>query len=39
MKRIVHIVLIDCGRASKATRGSFMGPFTEGGSPPFNHWG
>jgi hypothetical protein len=33
------IVLIDCGRASKSTRGLFTGPFTEAVTPPANHWG
>jgi len=32
------VVLIDCGRASRRTRG-FFGVFTEAGSPPFIHFG
>ena len=32
---IAHGLLIDCGRASKQTRG-IVGGFYENGSPPFN---
>ena len=28
-------VLIDCGRATRATRGSLFGPFYEGSAPPY----
>ena len=35
---IARTLLIDCGTASKRTRGQLSGPFTEGGSPPFNRW-
>ena len=28
-------VLMDCGRASQATRGSLFGPFYEGSAPPY----
>ena len=31
----MKLLLIDCGRASKQTRG-INGPFYENGSPPFN---
>jgi hypothetical protein len=33
---IARILLIDCGKASKRTRGNNIGAFSEGGSPPFN---
>jgi hypothetical protein len=39
MKFIAHMMLTDCGKASKVTRGAINGPFSEGSSPPFNHWG
>ncbi len=39
LKFIARIFLIDCGKASRMTRGSFTGPFTEAGAPPFNRWG
>jgi hypothetical protein len=32
-----RIVLMDCGRVSKGTRGSVIGPIREGSSPP-NIW-
>jgi hypothetical protein len=35
---IAHSLLIDCGKASKQTRGSFSGPLTEGTTAPFNHY-
>jgi hypothetical protein len=28
--------LLDCGRASRQTRGAVSGPFTEAGAPPTN---
>ncbi len=36
MKFTARITLIDCGKATKATRG-FSGAFTEGATPPFTH--
>ena len=39
MKSIAHMILIDCGKASMATRGSFNGPLSEAGGAPFNRWG
>ena len=34
------IALIDCGKASKATRlVRSAHPLLEGGSPPYNRWG
>ncbi len=33
-----HSLLIDCGKASKKTRGQLTGPFSEGGGSPYNHW-
>jgi hypothetical protein len=39
MKFIAHMMLIDCGKASKVTQGVMNGPFTEPVSPPYNHWG
>ena len=35
---IAHSLLIDCGKASKLTKGEFDEPFFEGGSSPFNRW-
>lgn len=35
---IAHSLLIDCGKASKLTKGQFNEPFSEGGGPPFNTW-
>jgi hypothetical protein len=35
---VVHTFLIDCGKASKKTRGSFSGVFSEAGGPPFNRY-
>jgi len=32
------IVLIDCGRASRRTRGMTTAPLTEAGNPPFIHF-
>jgi len=31
---IAHMMLIDCGKASKQTKGTTAGFFTEAGSPP-----
>jgi hypothetical protein len=40
MKKVKAVItLIDCGRASKRTRGLFTGPFTEAVQPPNNKWG
>ncbi len=33
-----RLLLVDCGRASKRTRGGFVGAFTEAGNPPFNRY-
>jgi hypothetical protein len=33
------LLLIDCGRASKKTRGLTMGFFAEGTGAPYNRWG
>ena len=33
---IAHSLLIDCGKASKLTKGQFDEPYSEGGSPPTN---
>ena len=38
-KFIAHMLLIDCGKASKATRGSNLGAIFEGGAAPFTRWG
>lgn len=35
---VAPMLLIDCGRASKRTRGSTIGAFTEAGNPPFNRY-
>jgi hypothetical protein len=35
---IAHTLLIDCGKASKQTRGGLSGPLSEAGGPPFNHY-
>lgn len=32
----VTMVLIDCGKASSITKGSFLLPFLEAGTPPTN---
>ncbi len=32
------IMLIDCGRASRRTRGMPFAPLTEAGTPPFIHF-
>ena len=39
LKFIAHRMLIDCGKASKVTQGVVNAPFSEGGSPPWIHWG
>jgi hypothetical protein len=39
LKFIAHLMLIDCGKASKTTRGVMFAPFSEGTAPPYNHWG
>jgi hypothetical protein len=33
-----RVKLIDCGRASKQTKGVAFAALTEGGSPPFIHF-
>lgn len=38
LKFIAHMMLIDCGKASKQTRGVISGLFTEVGSPPTNRY-
>jgi hypothetical protein len=35
---IAHMMLIDCGKASKQTKGTVSGFFSEAGSPPTNRW-
>jgi hypothetical protein len=35
---IAHTLLIDCGKASKQTKGVVAGLFTEVGSPPANRY-
>jgi hypothetical protein len=35
---IAHSLLIDCGKASKQTRGLLSGPLTEGSASPWNHY-
>jgi hypothetical protein len=37
-KFIFRLLMVDCGRASKMTRGVFTGALTEAGSPPFNRY-
>lgn len=32
------ILLIDCGKVSKRTKGGPVGAFTEGGNPPYNRY-
>ena len=36
-KFVAHILLVDCGKASTATRGSMIGGISEIAAPPFNH--
>jgi hypothetical protein len=38
LKFIIHTMLIDCGKASKAIRRTFNGPISEVGRAPFNRW-
>ena len=38
LKFIAHIMLIDCGKASKQTKGQPAGFFTEAGGPPLNRY-
>jgi hypothetical protein len=38
LKFIAHMMLIDCGKASKQTKGQLSGLFWEVGSPPLNHY-
>jgi hypothetical protein len=33
-----HTLLIDCGKASKQTKGTVSALFTEAGSPPTNRY-
>jgi hypothetical protein len=35
---VAHILLIDCGKASKQTKGRVSGFFTEGGTAPLNRY-
>lgn len=35
---IAHSLLIDCGKASKQTKGTVSGPFTEAGTAPWNRY-
>ncbi len=35
---IAHSFLVDCGKASKQTKGTPAGPFTEIGNPPWNKY-
>lgn len=35
---IAHFKMIDCGKASKMTKGTFSGLFTEGGTAPTNRY-
>jgi hypothetical protein len=37
--RKMRFLLIDCGRVSKRTRGTFSGPFTEADEWPNIYWG
>jgi hypothetical protein len=39
MKLTARMLLIDCGRASKKTRGTVSGGIIEGGAPPYQRWG
>jgi hypothetical protein len=39
MKSVARIVLIDCGKASRNTKGALSGPFTEAFQAPYTHWG
>jgi hypothetical protein len=35
---IAHMMLIDCGKASKQTKGQISGLFTEAGTAPGNRY-
>jgi len=35
---IAHLLLIDCGKASKQTRGTFNQPLWEAGTSPLNRY-
>jgi hypothetical protein len=35
---IAHMLLIDCGKASKQTKGTLSGVFTEAGTAPLNKY-
>jgi hypothetical protein len=35
---ITHMLLIDCGKASKQTKGMWTGLFSEAGGPPTNRY-
>jgi hypothetical protein len=35
---VAHTLLLDCGKASKQTRGALSGPFTEANGSPFNRY-
>jgi hypothetical protein len=37
--QIATMLLIDCGRASKSTRGFSVALFSEGATPPYLYWG
>ncbi len=37
--RKMRLLVIDCGRVSKRTRGSISGPFAEAAQWPFIDWG
>jgi len=38
LKFIAHMMLIDCGKASKQTKGTVSALFTEGGTAPFTKY-
>ncbi len=35
---VAHPLLMDCGKASKQTRGGLSGPFTENNTPPWTRY-
>ena len=35
---IAHSLLIDCGKASKQTKGTLSGVFSEASTPPWNRY-
>lgn len=39
MKFTAKVLLIDCGKASKETRGLIWGAFIEAGQGPTHRWG